>query len=77
MSIPNVLNAQVSCEADHRVLLTDYSFSPAELVIAPGETVAFINAEGRVQSRRTSIKMKTKTGEIWQRKMRHEHKRAH
>ena len=47
MSIPNVLNAQVSCEADHRVLLTDYSFSPAELVIAPGETVAFINAEGR------------------------------
>jgi uncharacterized surface protein with fasciclin (FAS1) repeats/plastocyanin len=38
--------AQNLCEADHRVLLTNYSFSPAELIIAPGETVAFINAEG-------------------------------
>lgn len=40
------LFAQTSCDADHTVLLIDYEFSPSELTIAPGETVAFINVEG-------------------------------
>ena len=40
------LNAQNPCDADHTVLLIDYEFSPSELTIAPGETVAFINIEG-------------------------------
>ena len=38
--------SQSSCDADHTVLLIDYEFSPSELTIAPGETVAFINVEG-------------------------------
>ena len=46
VAFSNFVYAQTPCDADHRVLLTDYSFSPAELIIAPGETVAFINAEG-------------------------------
>lgn len=46
LAFSNSVFAQTPCDADHRVLLTDYSFSPAELIIAPGETVAFINAEG-------------------------------
>ena len=40
------LNAQSPCDADHTVLLIDYEFSPSELTILPGETVAFINVEG-------------------------------
>ena len=32
--------------ADHTVLVSNYSFTPSELTIAPGETVAFINVEG-------------------------------
>ena len=40
------LNAQNPCDADHTVLLINYEFSPSELTIAPGETVAFINIEG-------------------------------
>ena len=40
------LVAQGPCDADHTVLLIDYEFSPSELTIAPGETVAFINVEG-------------------------------
>jgi uncharacterized surface protein with fasciclin (FAS1) repeats/plastocyanin len=39
-------SAQAQCEADHTVYLTDFMFTPAELVISVGETVAFINAEG-------------------------------
>jgi len=38
--------AQNSCDADHKVLLTEYAFSPKELVINPGESVAFINVKG-------------------------------
>ena len=38
--------AQNTCEADHNVLLTDFSFTPNSLVILPGETVAFINVQG-------------------------------
>ena len=40
------LTAQSSCEADHNVLLTDFSFTPSTLEILPGETVAFINVQG-------------------------------
>ena len=40
------LNAQGPCDADHTVLLINYEFSPSELTIVPGETVAFINIEG-------------------------------
>ena len=38
--------SQGSCDADHTLLLINYEFSPSELTIAPGETVAFINVEG-------------------------------
>ncbi|MDC0644160.1 fasciclin domain-containing protein [Crocinitomicaceae bacterium] len=38
--------AQGPCDADHNVLLTDFSFTPDSLVILPGETVAFINIQG-------------------------------
>lgn len=34
------------CEADASVYLTDYDFTPNELTIQVGETVAFINADG-------------------------------
>jgi len=34
------------CEADHVVLLSNFEFVPSELVILPGESVAFINLEG-------------------------------
>ena len=40
------LYSQSSCDADHMVLLINYEFSPSELTITPGETVAFINVEG-------------------------------
>ena len=40
------LMAQGPCDADHNVLLTDFSFTPDSLVILPGETVAFINIQG-------------------------------
>ena len=34
------------CDADHNVLLNNFEFVPSELVIEPGESVAFINIEG-------------------------------
>jgi len=34
------------CDADHLVILNDFEFVPSELLIAPGETVAFINLQG-------------------------------
>ena len=40
------LLAQETCEADHNVLLTDFTFTPNTLEILPGETVAFINIQG-------------------------------
>ena len=40
------LLAQGPCDADHNVLLTNFSFTPDSLVILPGETVAFINIQG-------------------------------
>ena len=39
-------SAQASCEADHNVLLSEFSFTPETLVILPGESVAFINVQG-------------------------------
>ena len=33
------------CEADHLVILINFEFTPSELTISPGETVAFINIE--------------------------------
>ena len=32
--------------ADHTILVSNYSFTPSELTIAPGDKVAFINVEG-------------------------------
>ena len=34
------------CDADHNVILNNFEFVPSELVIEPGESVAFINIEG-------------------------------
>ena len=34
------------CDADHTVILNNFEFVPSELIIAPGESVAFINIEG-------------------------------
>lgn len=34
------------CDADHIVILNNFEFVPSELVIVPGESVAFINIEG-------------------------------
>ena len=34
------------CDADHIVILNNFEFVPSELVIEPGESVAFINIEG-------------------------------
>ena len=39
-------HAQTPCDADHIVLLTNFEFTPSELTILPGESVAFINIEG-------------------------------
>ena len=39
-------NVIAQCAADHEVLLTNFEFTPSELVISPGETVAFINIQG-------------------------------
>ena len=38
--------AGAQCEADHTIYLTDFAFTPSELTIIPGETIAFINAQG-------------------------------
>ena len=40
------LNLYSQCESDHTILLTNFEFTPSELVISPGETVAFINIQG-------------------------------
>jgi uncharacterized surface protein with fasciclin (FAS1) repeats/plastocyanin len=42
--LPSV--AQENCFADHTILLSNYTFTPSNLTIAPGESVAFINVEG-------------------------------
>lgn len=34
------------CEADATIYLTDYTFTPTNLTIAVGQTIAFVNAEG-------------------------------
>ena len=34
------------CEADATIYLTDFLFTPSELTISVGQTVAFVNAEG-------------------------------
>ena len=34
------------CDANHIVILNNFEFVPSELVIVPGESVAFINIEG-------------------------------
>ena len=38
--------AKTTIVADHTILVSNYSFTPSELTILPGETVAFINVEG-------------------------------
>ena len=38
--------AQAQCEADTTVYLTDFMFTPNEITIAVGQSVAFVNAEG-------------------------------
>jgi uncharacterized surface protein with fasciclin (FAS1) repeats/plastocyanin len=43
---PIALLAQTNCQADHIVLASNFEFTPNELVILPGESVAFINVEG-------------------------------
>ena len=54
------LHAQ--CEADHTIVMADYYFSPAELTILPGETVAFVNVEGTHDINGIT---NTLTGESW------------
>ena len=39
-------NLFAQCDADHIVILNNFEFVPSELVIVPGESVAFINIEG-------------------------------
>ncbi|MDB2653112.1 fasciclin domain-containing protein [Flavobacteriales bacterium] len=46
LSFITILNVNAQCEADHTVLLNDFNFVPSELVILPGESVAFINIQG-------------------------------
>ncbi|MGB1076329.1 MAG: fasciclin domain-containing protein [Flavobacteriales bacterium] len=38
--------AQAQCEADTTVYLTDFIFTPSEITISVGQTIAFVNAEG-------------------------------
>ena len=40
------LESQAQCDADHTIYLTDFTFSPSDMTISVGETVAFVNAEG-------------------------------
>lgn len=40
------VSAWSQCEADHVIALADFYFAPSELIIAPGESVAFVNAQG-------------------------------
>ena len=40
------INSFSQCDADHTILLTNFEFIPSEIIITPGETVAFINLEG-------------------------------
>ena len=42
----NTMVAQAQCEADTTVYLTDFLFTPSEITISVGQTVAFVNAEG-------------------------------
>lgn len=44
--LPFLTFANPTITADHTILVSNYSFTPSELTIAPGETVAFINVEG-------------------------------
>ena len=46
LSFITILNVNAQCDADHIVLLNDFNFVPSELVILPGESVAFINIQG-------------------------------
>ena len=42
------LNGQTSdCRADHKILVTNFKFTPNSLTIKPGESVAFINIQGK------------------------------
>lgn len=46
LSFITILNVNAQCDADHIVLLNDFNFVPSELIILPGESVAFINIQG-------------------------------
>ena len=34
------------CQADYTVVASNFEFFPSQLVVSPGETVAFVNIEG-------------------------------
>ena len=40
------INSKAQCQADTTIFLSNFEFSPSELVIPIGQTVAFINLEG-------------------------------
>ena len=40
------LNSKAQCQADTTIFLSNFEFSPSEIVIPIGQTVAFINLEG-------------------------------
>ena len=43
-----ILKGQTSdCRADHKILITNFKFTPDSLNIKPGESVAFINIQGK------------------------------
>ena len=54
--------AYAQCDADHTIVMADYYFAPAELTIAPGETVAFVNVQG---THNINGITNTLTGEPW------------
>ena len=60
--LSNADQAQAQCEADHTIVMADYYFAPAELTIAPGETVAFVNVQG---THNINGITNTLTGEPW------------
>lgn len=40
------VHSQAQCEADTTIYLTDFTFTPSQVTISVGQTVAFVNAEG-------------------------------
>ena len=40
------LHANSQCDADYTIVVSNFEFYPSQLIISPGETVAFVNIEG-------------------------------